>query len=296
MMQVRILGSAGGGGLPQWNCNCPICRAARQGLISPRTQCSVAVRSDRGPWLLINASPDLRQQLAELPIDRSNGLGSTSIGGVVLTDAEIDHTAGLLLLRESESPITVYSTANVRAALTEHYPVLDVLDRYCGVDWRPLALGGATPLESSSLVLEAFPTGGDPPRYMDRADGPSSVGLTIRDPDGGPVLICAPAIEVLDEPLTARLCDGDCLLADGGFWCEDELPSLGLGSRGAKAMDHASLSSSDGTLSMPAALGLRTILIRISKTNPLLFKGSAARAKAEEWGIEVAYDGMEIEL
>lgn len=296
MMRVRILGSAAGGGVPQWNCNCRICRAARDGLVRPRTQSSIAIRSGHGPWFLVNASPDLRQQLAELPVEESNGLRTTPIGGVVLTDAEIDHTAGLLLLRESGSPITVYSTAEVRGALTEHYPVLRVLDRYCGVDWRPLVPGTTSPLEGSSLLLDAFPTGGDPPLYMERADGPSAVGLTIREPDGGRILVFAPALEALDERITARLCDGDCLLVDGTFWSEGELPLLGLGARGASTMGHAPLSGSDGTLAMLAALGLRTILIHVNNTNPLLLEDSLERAIAEGSGIEVGYDGMEIEL
>ena len=295
-MRIRILGSAAGGGVPQWNCNCRICRAARQGLLRPRTQSSVAIRAGREPWLLINASPDLRQQLADMPINRSNGLRSTPIAGVVLTDAEIDHTAGLLLLRESVSPITVYATVEVLVALTEHYPVLRVLDRYCGVDWRPLVPGRVTPIEGSTLQINAFDTGGDPPLYMDSACGPSSVGLTIREPDGGRTLVFAPALEALDQRITDRLCDGDCLLVDGTFWSEDELPSLGLGTRGATAMGHAPLTGSDGTLATLAALGIRTILIHINNTNPLLDHESSERAIAEASGIEVAYDGMEIEL
>jgi pyrroloquinoline quinone biosynthesis protein B len=296
MMRVQILGSAAGGGVPQWNCNCRICKAARQGLVRPRTQSSIAIRSGRGPWFLINASPDLRQQLAELPLEESNGIRPTPIGGVVLTDAEIDHTAGLLLLRESASPITVYSTVEVLVALTEHYPVLRVLDSYCGVDWRPLVPGRITSIEGSSLQIDAFETGGAPPIYTERAASRSAVGLTIREPDGGRILVFAPALEALDERITARLCDGDCLLVDGTFWSEDELPSLGLGARGASAMGHAPLAGSDGTLAMLAALGLRTILIHVNNTNPLLLEDSPERAIAEAWGIEVAYDGMEIEL
>jgi pyrroloquinoline quinone biosynthesis protein B len=296
MMRIRILGSAAGGGVPQWNCDCRVCRAARDGLVSPRTQSSVAIRSGDGPWFLINAAPDLRQQLPELPIDRCSGVRSTPIGGVVLTDAEIDHTAGLLLLRESGAPLTVYSTPEVRAALTDHYPVLRVLDRYCGVDWRPLVPGIVTTLEGSPLEVAAFPTGGTAPLYMPGANTVSSVGLTIRERCGERVLVCAPALVALEDTILARLCEADCILVDGTFWSEDELPSLGLGTRGATDMGHAPLSGSDGELAILAALGIRTILIHINNTNPMLLEDSPERATTEAWGVEVAHDGMEIEL
>jgi pyrroloquinoline quinone biosynthesis protein B len=296
MMRVRVLGSAAGGGLPQWNCNCRVCRAAREQQVPARTQSSIAVRSGDRPWLLVNASPDLRQQLAELPVERSNGVRSTPIGAVVLTDAEIDHTAGLLLLRESSTPILVYSTDEVRAALTDHYPVLQMLEHYCGVEWRALVPGTVTSLEGVSLELEAFPTGGDPPLYMGSARGPGSVGLTIREPERGRVLCYAPALEALDDAVSRRARDSDCVLADGTFWHDDELISLGLGTRGARAMGHAPLSGSGGTLSTLAGLGPRTVLIHINNTNPLLLEGSEERATVLANGVEVAYDGMEIEL
>src|SRR5256885_6167790 len=163
-MVVRILGSAAGGGYPQWNCNCEVCSAARNGngRAVPRTQSSIAVRADDGPWYLINASPDLRQQLADLPREHTDELRVTPIAGIVLTDAEIDHTAGLLLLRESSEPLRVFSSEAVRTALTDHYPVLTMLERYCGVSWTPLDVGRSVVLDDV-LELEAFPTGGDPP-------------------------------------------------------------------------------------------------------------------------------------
>src|SRR4051812_20282201 len=141
-VRARILGSAAGGGFPQWNCRCPTCQAARTGAAArPRTQSSLAIRGADGPWLLANASPDLRQQLEALPDDGATGIRAAPIAGVLLTDAEIDHTAGLLLLRESSTPIRVYGTEPVRQALTEGYPVLPVLASYCGVDWRTLEPG-----------------------------------------------------------------------------------------------------------------------------------------------------------
>jgi pyrroloquinoline quinone biosynthesis protein B len=295
-MLLRILGAAAGGGFPQWNCNCQVCRLAREGEARPRTQSSIAVRSGEEPWMIVNASPDLRQQLAELPVDRSNGLRSTPIAAVVLTDAEIDHTAGLLLLRESSVPLRVYSTEEVRDALTDHYPVLRMLERYCGVEWRPLVPGHVTSIEGSSLEVEPFLTGGDAPLYMGDADGPSAIGLTIREPAGGGTLCYAPALPALDEALVARLRDSDCVLADGTFWQEDELVALGLSTRDSWAMGHAPLTGSGGTLETLSELGARTILIHINNSNPILLEGSPERATAEARGVEVAHDGLEVEL
>jgi pyrroloquinoline quinone biosynthesis protein B len=295
-VHVRILGSAAGGGLPQWNCNCPVCQGAREGRALPRTQSSIAVRSGDEPWVLINASPDLREQLAGLPVDRTAALRSTPIGAVVLTDGEIDHAAGLLLLRESSTPLRVYSTEQVRAALTDRYPVLQMLEHYCGVDWRALAEGEATAVQDSSLTVEPFPTGGDPPLYMGGGPGPGAIGLTISEPRGGAVLAYAPALESIDETIASRLRESDCVLADGTFWRADDLVALGLGERDSFAMGHAPLTGQDGTLKVLGALGTRTILVHINNTNPLLLEGSEEREMAEGSGVEVGYDGMEVVL
>jgi pyrroloquinoline quinone biosynthesis protein B len=295
-MRVRILGSAAGGGLPQWNCNCPVCQGAREGRALPRTQSSIAVRSGSGPWVLVNASPDIRQQLAELPVDRTGTLRSSPVGAVVLTDAEIDHTAGLLMLRESGTPLQIYSTEQVRAALSEQYPVLEMLGRYCGVDWHPLAQGRATPIEGFSLAVEPFPTGGDPPLYMGGSPGPGAIGLTISEPVSGAVLSYAPALEALDEAITERLRASDCVLADGTFWRADDLVALGLGRRDAFAMGHAPLTGPGGTLEALGQLGRRTILVHINNTNPLLLDASPERAILQASGVEVGYDGMEVDL
>lgn len=294
-MRVRVLGSAAGGGFPQWNCNCGVCASARAGEARPRTQSSIALRSGTDPWVLVNASPDLRQQLAELPVDRSGALRSTPIGAVILTDAEIDHTAGLLLLRESSAPLVVYCTEEVRHALTDHYPVLPMLERYCGVRWEPLVPGQVTAIAGTALTVEPFVTGGDAPLYMGDADGPSAIGLTVRAPDGG-TLSYAPAIPELDAELVARLAASDCVLADGTFWTEDELVALGLSSRDSWAMGHAPLTGAGGTLEALSALDARTILVHINNTNPVLLERSPQRALAEAHGVEVALDGLEVEL
>lgn len=297
-MRVRIIGSAAGGGFPQWNCNCPVCAAGRAGRATPRTQSSIVVRSGAEPWYLVNASPDLLRQLADLPTDRGAGMRSNPIAGVVLTDGEIDHTAGLLLLRESSAPLRVYSTPEVRDALSTGYPLLRMLERYCGVDWRPLAPGEATPLEGSALTVETFLTGGDAPLYMGDAPGPAAIGLTVRDTaaDAGGTLVYVPAIEALDESVSTHLAAGDCVLADGTFFRHDDLVALGLGKRDSWAMGHAPLTGEGGTLEALAALAARTVLVHINNTNPILVEGSPERAAVEERGIVISEDGMEFDV
>src|SRR3954463_5301567 len=166
-VRVRVLGSAAGGGFPQWTCRCPTCEAARAGIEArPRTQSSIAIRGAEGPWLLANASPDLRQQLQGLPAGPTDGVRAAPVAGVLLTDAEIDHTAGLLLLRESSTPIRVYGGEQVRRALTDGYPVLRILEAYSGVEWCTVEPGTAAPLEGTTLEVESFGAGGDAPRYL----------------------------------------------------------------------------------------------------------------------------------
>jgi pyrroloquinoline quinone biosynthesis protein B len=298
-MWIRILGSAAGGGFPQWNCACPTCEAARGpgARALPRSQSSIAVRGRRGPWFLVNASPDVRQQLAGLPTDRANGVRATPVGGILLTDAEVDHTAGLLLLRESSVPLRLHSSETVRRALSEHYPLLPMLEHYCGVEWSPIELGRPLRLDESSLEVEGFPAGGDPPLYMERAaSGPEAIGLSIRDLDSGRSVVYAPSLASLDDGIAERLDASDCALVDGTFWSADELVSLGIGTRDAAAMGHLPLAGSNGSLATLSTLRARTILVHVNNTNPILLDDSPERATVEAGGIEVAYDGMEIEL
>ena len=297
-MIVRILGSAAGGGYPQWNCNCRVCAAARNGNghATSRTQSSIAVRADNGPWFLINASPDLRQQIADLPGDRTDKLRINPFAGIVLTDAEIDHTAGLLLMRESHVPLEIYSSDAVRQALTGNYPVLTMLDHYCGVRWSQLDPGGKIVL-GDTLEVEAFATGGDPPLYLEGdAHGITSMGLTIRDRDTGGTLSYAPALDMLDDAMIARFSASDYVCVDGTFWTADELPALGLAERDAHAMGHMPLSGPDGSLALLESLPARTILLHINNTNPILLDDSAEHAAVQASGIGIARDGMEIAL
>jgi pyrroloquinoline quinone biosynthesis protein B len=296
-VRVRVLGSAAGGGFPQWNCRCPTCAAARTGAAArPRTQSSIAVRGASGPWFLANASPDLREQLEPLAAEPADGVRAAPVAGVLLTDAEIDHTAGLLLLRESSAPIRVYGSDAVRRALTDGFPVLPILARYSSVDWRALDAGSPIPIDGSSLEVEWFAAGGDAPRYLAGGDV-EAAGLVFRDRQTGGALTYLPGLARLDDDVLARLGASDVVLVDGTFWRDDELARLGISERSARDMGHLPLSGPGGSLETLARLERpRTVLVHINNTNPILLDDSPEREAVEGAGVEVAYDGLEIAL
>jgi pyrroloquinoline quinone biosynthesis protein B len=295
-VRVHVLGSAAGGGYPQWNCHCEACDAARAGgRARPRTQSSLAIRGGQGPWFLVNASPDLRQQLETLDQRSVDGVRAQPIAGVLLTDAEIDHTAGLLLLRESVTPLRIFGDAGVERALRDGYPVLPILERYCGAEWQTLEPGRTQPLDGSSLQVESFAAGGDAPRYLDGELEAS--GLVFRDGATGGVVTYVPGLARVDDDVVGRFAASDLVLVDGTFWREDELARLGISDRSARDMGHVPLSGPGGTLELLAGLERpRTVLVHINNTNPILLEDSPEREEVVRAGIEVAYDGLEVEL
>jgi len=295
-VRVRVLGSAAGGGFPQWNCHCVTCEAARAGeRARPRTQSSLAIRGDDGPWFLVNASPDLRQQLESLDAQGAGGVRAAPIAGVLLTDAEIDHTAGLLLLREAATPVRVFGAAGVERALTDGYPVLRMLERYCGAEWQTLARGQPQPLDGSTLVVEAFATGGDAPRYLGSDTELETSGFMFSDSGG--TITYVPGLARLDDGVVARLAASDLVLVDGTFWHDDDLARLGISDRTARDMGHTPLAGPGGTLEVLAGLERpRKVLVHINNTNPILLEDSPEREQVVRAGVEVAYDGLEVEL
>ncbi|VEP17642.1 Coenzyme PQQ synthesis protein B [Hyella patelloides LEGE 07179] len=304
-MLIRILGSAAGGGFPQWNCNCAGCQATRRGEkgVHQRTQSSLAVRGTLGDWFLVNASPDVRQQLERLRDGTPTSIRSSPIAGVLLSDGEIDHTAGLMILRESSKPLNIYGTDTVKQALTEGFSLLRVLKDYCGVEWSVIEPGSAVSLGSngeSSLEVEAFLLPGTPPKYMrssSPAEGNWVVGFTFSDRVSGGVLTYAPALAEFTPAILERFESSDCILVDGTFWQNDELVKLGMSTRTALAMGHLPLSGADGSLSRLSQLSCsRKIFTHINNTNPILIDHSPERQKVEAAGIEVGYDGLTIEL
>jgi pyrroloquinoline quinone biosynthesis protein B len=298
-MRARVLGSAAGGGFPQWNCRCPTCEAARTGTSAlPRTQSSLAIRGADGPWYLANASPDLRQQLEGLRPDPALDVRAAPMAGILLTDAEIDHTAGLLLARESSTALQVYGSEAVRRALADGYPVLSVLDHYCGVEWHTLEPERTLALDGSALEVESFPAGGDAPRYLGGSGADvEAIGLTFRDRVTGGVLTYVPGLARLGDAVLERLEASDAVLVDGTFWTERELVDLGISERTAGQMGHVPLSGAGGTLEALAELKRpRKILVHINNTNPVLLEDSPERQAVVRSGVEVGYDGLELEL
>jgi pyrroloquinoline quinone biosynthesis protein B len=298
-VRVRVLGSAAGGGFPQWNCHCGTCEAARAGVRArPRTQSSLAICSDDGPWFLVNASPDLRQQLEALKPPRVDGVRAQPIAGVLLTDAEIDHTAGLLLLRESATPVRVFGASGVERALRDGYPVLAMLERYCGAEWQTLEPGRTQWLDGSSLAVEPFTAGSDAPRYLGGSDAElEASGFVFRDRATGGVVTYVPGLARLDDGVIARLAASDLVLVDGTFWRDDDLARLGISDRSAHDMGHVPLSGPGEILEALAGLERpRKVLVHINNTNPILLEDSAEREQVVRAGVEVAYDGLEVEL
>jgi pyrroloquinoline quinone biosynthesis protein B len=261
-------------------------------------QSSLAVRGAEGPWFLVNASPDARQQLEGLIPERVDGVRMQPIAGVLLTDAEIDHTAGLLLLREAQAPVRVFGHEAVERALRSKYPALAILERYCGVEWHTLEAERARPLEGSSLVVEPFEVGGDAPRYLSGSDVElQATGFLFRDRAGGGVATYVPGLARLDDGVLRRFATSDLVLVDGTFWADDELPRLGISARSARDMGHVPLSGPGGTLEALAGVERpRKVLVHINNTNPILLEDSPERQAVLRAGVEVAYDGLEIAL
>jgi pyrroloquinoline quinone biosynthesis protein B len=264
----------------------------------PRTQSSLAVRGTDGPWFLVNASPDARQQLESITEPHLNGVRSPPVAGALLTDAEIDHTAGLLLLRESAAPVRVYGDIGVERALRDGYPILSMLERYCGAEWRTLERDREQPLQGSSLTVEPFAVGGDAPRYLDGSGVElEASGFVFRDRAGAGVLTYVPGLARLDDGVLERFAASDLVLVDGTFWTDDELAQLGISDRSARDMGHLPLSGPGGTLEALRALKRpRKALVHINNTNPILLEDSPERAEVLRAGVEVAYDGLEVEL
>jgi pyrroloquinoline quinone biosynthesis protein B len=293
-MKVRLLGTAAGGGAPQWNCACVQCvrsRVAGGG----RTQDCVAVSGDGQAWHLLNASPDVRSQLLAAPELAPQPPRRTPLRGVLLTDAELDHTLGLLSLREA-SALTVYATATVLAALDEAFPLRALLGAYAPVAWQELA---GEPVElAGGLAVTAIPLGDKRPRYAAQpadVDG-WAAALRVRDTTTGSVLVYAPCLARWDTAFDAALVGADCLLLDGTFATADELPArAGAGTTTTQAaMGH--LPMADSLPHLAGHPGLRVIYTHLNNTNPVLSGDSLQAALVQAAGAEVGADGMLLHL
>jgi pyrroloquinoline quinone biosynthesis protein B len=304
-MRVRVLGSAAGGGFPQWNCNCANCSRLRAGRLkaTARTQSSIAISADEVHWVLCNASPDIRAQLESFPaMQPARATRDTAIIAVVLMDSQIDHTTGLLMLREGRA-LEVYCTAMVHQDLTTGNPLFNILGHYCGVNWRPVPVeAGAhfTVRGAEALRFTAVPLHSKAPPYSPHRQAPhvgDNIGLRVEDVRTGKSVFYAPGLGEVEAQLMPYLTECDCLLVDGTFWRDDELVVAGIANKRARDMGHLALAGEGGMLSVLRPLQRpRKVLIHINNTNPILDEASPERAAVEAAGIEVAYDGMDITL
>jgi pyrroloquinoline quinone biosynthesis protein B len=303
-MHVRVLGSAAGGGFPQWNCNCRNCDGVRKGTIRarPRTQSSIVVSADRGDWILFNASPDLLTQFrAFRELQPARAVRDTAVRAIVLIDAQIDHTTGLLMLREGPR-LAVHCTPQVREDLTRGNPLFGILEHFCGIDWHPIALepGATFPIAGAQgLSFTAVPLKSKPPPYSPHRNEPrpgDNIGVRIADTRTGRVLFYAPGLGEIEPHLRPLFAEADCLMLDGTFWTDDELIRLGVSAKRSRDMGHLPQSGPGGMLEALQSMRARKILIHINNTNPILDEESPERAALAAAAIEVACDGMEVEL
>lgn len=306
-MKIRVLGSAAGGGFPQWNCNCRNCAGVRDGTARARarTQSSIAVTGGSGGcWALVNASPDILAQLRANPVlQPGRAPRDTAIAGIVLVDAQIDHTAGLYMLRESTRPWPIWCTDSAYADLTRGNPILQVLSHYCGVDRRRIDLDGErfTVEGVAGVEWQALPVAGKPAPYSPNRAVPvpgDNVALIITDAVTGKAACYAPGLGAMEEPVWRAMQSAACVLVDGTFWTDDEMIRRGFSRRRARDIGHLPQSGPGGMLEwleqLPA--GTRKILIHVNNTNPILDEDSSERAELTRRGIEVAWDGMELVL
>jgi pyrroloquinoline quinone biosynthesis protein B len=312
-MQVKILGSAAGGGFPQWNCACSNCARLRAGNFHgrARTQAQLAVRVDGRPWCLINASPDLRTQiLSDSDFAPQKTPRHSPIAAVVLTSADVDQVMGLLHLREFE-PMRIYAAPPVQKILREENSIFRALEQTRNqAHWSAIHSGARCELESSSgenldLVIEPVWLDGRFPGYHDKsesASGDSSdavLGLFVESRNGARPhrIFCAPSLPRIEEHWLVAWDQCDAILIDGTFWSDDELVRTRGEGKSAREMGHVPISGSDGTLEALAKLKrTRKIFYHINNTNPILDEDSAEHAQVADAGWEIAYDGMDIAL
>jgi pyrroloquinoline quinone biosynthesis protein B len=302
-MKLIVLGSAAGGGFPQWNSNAPSCQRARRGDAGAfaRSQTSVAVSADGTAWVVLNAAPDLRAQIQATPaLWPREGLRSSPIAGVALTGGDVDAIAGLLTLRERHT-FTVYATQSVLNVLAANR-IFDVLAADC-VARTELPLDAPVALGASGLTLTAFAVPGKVPLYLEGerfdptrfTEDDTTVGFEIAQ--GASRCFFIPGCATMTPHLSARLTAAPLVLFDGTLWTNDEMIRLGLGAKTGRRMGHMSVADPDGTIAAFRDLGVRRrILIHINNSNPVLLEDSAERRAATAAGWEVAFDGMELTL
>ena len=295
--RARILGAAAGGGLPQWNCGCENCNLARAGTIPAQTQSSIAISADGTDWTLFNASPDIRQQLLQTPELHPTGLRDVPIRGVLLTNGDIDHIAGLLTLREQQ-PFTLYATSGIHEVLREN-SIFNALAPHVvtretvtldtkvalapGLDATLFAVPGKVPLfqEGETVVTDL--------------EAETTVGVEIRTGDARIYYI--PGCAKVTGRLADRIRGADMVFFDGTLWRDDEMVTAGLSQKTGQRMGHISMSGPEGSIAALDGLDIgRKIYVHMNNTNPVLRPSSDERREAEAAGWTIGADGMEVTL
>lgn len=303
-MYIYVLGSAAAGGFPQWNCNCPNCHGVRTGTIQakPRTQSSIAISENGTDWVLLNASPDIRQQLFEFKAAQpARKLRDTGITSVILMDSQLDHTTGLLTLREG-CPMNVWCTEMVHQDLTSGFPVFNMLKHWNGgLQYHEInpkqafKINGFENLEFLPLIIKSAAPPYSPHRN-DPHDG-DNIALIIKDHKTQKQLFYAPGLGKIDDQIMQIMQSSDCVMIDGTLWTDDEMQQTGVGTKTGREMGHLYISGEGGSLSYLNQLSTpKKVLIHINNTNPILNENSSQFAELKANGVEVAYDGMQIEL
>jgi pyrroloquinoline quinone biosynthesis protein B len=304
-MYIHVLGSGAGGGFPQWNCNCENCKGVRAGTIkaTARTQSSIAVSANGTDWILFNASPDIKKQLDDFPaIQPARTVRDTAISAIVITDAQIDHVTGLLTLREHNKPWDIYCTDAVHGDLTTGFPVFNILGHFRGINHHEIATDESTFTIPSAEGIEftAVPLLSEAPPYSPHRGNTvpgDNIGMHIKDTRSGKSLFYAPGLGVAEPHVLEYMRNADCILVDGTVWTDDEMSKEGISDKRASEMGHLDQSSDGGILSILNAMDKpRKILIHINNTNPILNEESSQRQTLNNADIELAYDGMDIEL
>jgi len=303
-MRVILLGTAAGGGFPQWNCYCPVCRVARDtpARARPRSQSSIAVSADGLRWFLCNASPDVRDQLhrltARLPTPGPGITRSVPIEAVILTDAELDHTLGIELLREARH-LRVYATEAVESVLDHDSRILPTTRAFAKVVVDKLTLDTPITLVDregapAGLTLRAFEVPGDAPRFASTDSPSQTIGLLIHDPATNGTVAFIPGCADLDSRIHATIEDAELILFDGTFWTDDELQTLGISPSTARQMGHQPISGAHGSLAALSQFPLaRRVYTHINNSNPILVEDSPEHRVVTDAGIIVGADGAE---
>lgn len=303
-MKIRVLGSGAGGGFPQWNCNCHNCHRLRQHQMQgkARTQSSIAISTDDKNWLLFNTSPDIRAQLEAFPaIQPKTGIRDTGIRAVILIDAQIDHCTGLLMLREGK-PLNVYCTEMVKRDLSSGFPLFTMLEHYCTVQHHPIPLDGSAftipDIDDCRFYAHALKSKAPPysPHRYDPHDG-DNIGVIIEQISTAKKVYYAPGLGEIEPHVMSVMLAVDCLLVDGTFWTDDEMCVQAISQKKAREIGHLPQSGVGGMIevlnNVPNA---RKLLIHINNTNPIVDEDSEQYHLLMQAGIEVSYDGLEIEL